>query len=51
MLDLNLKGVVVIILSNPGLLLENKPEPTVLGLKQNLDDLFILKTPKMKLPN
>jgi len=26
MLDLNLKGVVVIILSNPGLLLEKKPD-------------------------
>ena len=46
MLDLNLKGVVVIILSNPGLLLENKPDLLFKVLKQNKDELFILKSPK-----
>ena len=46
MLDLYLKGVVVIILSNPGLLLENKLDLLFKVLKQNKDELFILKSPK-----
>ena len=46
MLDLYLKGVVVIILSNPGLLLENKPGLLFKVLKQDKDELFILKSPK-----
>ena len=46
MLDLNLKGIVVIILSNQGLLLENKPDLLFKVLKQNKDELFILKSPK-----
>ena len=46
MLDWNLKGIVVIILSNQGLLLENKPDLLFKVLKQNKDELFILKSPK-----
>jgi len=46
MLDLYLKGVVLIILSNSGLLLENKPDLLFKVLQQNKDELFILKSPK-----
>jgi len=46
MLDLNLEGVFVLSLSIPGLLLENKPDLLFKVLKQNKDELFILKSPK-----
>ena len=46
MLVLNLEGVIVIILSNPGLLVEDKPDLLFKVLKQNKDELFILKSPK-----
>ena len=46
MLDLKLEGVFVLRLSKLGLLLENKPDLLFKVLKQNKDELFILKSPK-----